>query len=49
MREVGELVKGQHIEGLLGKDEEFKSYSRFGEESLRIWNRKVTDLIFCLT
>lgn len=49
MREVGELVKGQHIEGLLGKDEEFKSYSGLGEESLRIWNRKVTDLIFCLT
>ena len=43
--EVGELIRGQHTHGLLGEDDKFKLYSRFGEESLRIQGKEENDLI----
>ena len=43
--EVGELIRRQYTQGLLGKDEKLKLYSRFGEESLRIQGKKENGLI----
>ena len=43
--EVGELIREQHTQGLLGKDEKLKLHFRFGEESLRIQGEKENDLI----